>query len=372
MLLISQKLSQGKAIREMGTLVCVVGLGMTLQSTNVHNQYDWRLVLPWLAYSCFPPWCLIILRAELGLKTSRVLLCFYFATVFTLTNFGFMFPKMAYQGMAAAEILIALSYGASIPSALLLVKVRRDQALVLIAACLCFTILLKLPQPLIAIFSHRASRPNGGPGWIFFQFVIPFWLMTIGAFGVVKFILQRMHDEVEYKAMADPLTQALNRRGLAEHIRVNATRRSPGTQAQVGVIALDIDNFKPINDHYGHAEGDLVLIEFAQRIRRVIRNEDVVARTGGEEFVVILGSTEAPRIDEISERLRKEIEGSLFLLSSGQTLAVTSSLGYSKGLASDASAVNVTMREADEALYAAKRAGKNCVRPFVISKLQSA
>lgn len=148
----------------------------------------------------------------------------------------------------------------------------------------------------------------------------------------------------------DPLTRLGNRRALAEHLDRLALRGAP-----VGFLVVDIDHFKDLNDTWGHAVGDQVLQELARRIAGSLREADAIARTGGEEFVAVIHDVDAERAMELAERIRLCVEQAPFRVGDVD-LRVTISVGVAVGAADEAAIVR-----ADEALYAAKRAGRNRV-----------
>jgi two-component system cell cycle response regulator len=128
------------------------------------------------------------------------------------------------------------------------------------------------------------------------------------------------------------------------------------------VLILDIDYFKSINDTYGHDAGDDVLREFAIRIRKSIRGIDLACRYGGEEFVVVMPETDLAVATIVAERLRRKIAGERFTIEQGaRSVEVTISVGIA-GLGPNDSAASVIKR-ADQALYRAKREGRNRVVP---------
>ena len=125
---------------------------------------------------------------------------------------------------------------------------------------------------------------------------------------------------------------------------------------------LDIDYFKSINDTYGHDAGDDVLREFALRIRKSIRGIDLACRYGGEEFVVVMPETDLAVATMVAERLRRRIAGEPFSIQQGtHGIEITISIGIA-GLGSDDGAAGV-LKRADQALYRAKRDGRNRVVP---------
>ncbi|WP_026060491.1 GGDEF domain-containing protein [Pseudaminobacter salicylatoxidans] len=152
---------------------------------------------------------------------------------------------------------------------------------------------------------------------------------------------------------SDPLTGLLNRRGL--ELR-NRDQRKAQDRSVSSIVACDIDNFKIINDTYGHAVGDEVLEGFSRIIRNLSRADDIVARIGGEEFVVVLKGTPPMRAYQFAERLRQDIQRAVFP-GLPQQHTVTCSFGVVEfRVGADLWA---TVERADEYLYAAKKAGRN-------------
>jgi diguanylate cyclase (GGDEF)-like protein len=122
---------------------------------------------------------------------------------------------------------------------------------------------------------------------------------------------------------------------------------------------LDIDHFKQINDVYGHGIGDLVLREFTERCRSAVRKGDLLARMGGEEFVILLSGADAERARDIGERLRVHVSAQPFSCN-GIGIPVAVSIGGALR-AGEEESVEATISRADRALYAAKHAGRDCV-----------
>lgn len=161
-------------------------------------------------------------------------------------------------------------------------------------------------------------------------------------------------------ALTDSLTGLFNRRYFMVHMDKLLKQLRDGNK-QLGVLMLDIDNFKNINDSYGHAVGDEILKSFADRIQQRLRSFDLVARMGGEEFVVILPDITTDMAKQVAERLRKGIGGEPFRVSTPEGhLEVTVSIGGT--LVQDAqTTVDQALKEADDELYNAKENGRNCV-----------
>jgi diguanylate cyclase len=163
--------------------------------------------------------------------------------------------------------------------------------------------------------------------------------------------LKRLSDEVS----TDALTRVANRRGLDQAFATECAKlqRNPGPLA-VGLI--DIDNFKKLNDTLGHAAGDVALKALAERVKQGLRPVDTVARFGGEEFVVLLPGTPVDEAQTVLTRLQRELTKSLFLHEKRE-IFVTFSAGVTALRTGEA--LQPALERADEALYEAKRTGKN-------------
>lgn len=164
------------------------------------------------------------------------------------------------------------------------------------------------------------------------------------------------HGRVKELAIRDALTGLYNRRGLEEMLRAEELRRN---QSTLSLLVIDLDNFKLINDNYGHPVGDLVLESVSRIIRENTRQGDIVARYGGEEFAVFLPSTVGSNARTVAERLRKKI-AEKELIVDGSVIKVTVSIGVACN-ADGAASSGTIMTRADQAMYQAKRQGKNRV-----------
>jgi diguanylate cyclase len=163
--------------------------------------------------------------------------------------------------------------------------------------------------------------------------------------------LRRLSDEVA----TDALTQVANRRGLMQQFEVEKARLDrEGTGLAVGL--LDIDNFKRLNDSLGHNVGDQALVALATQVRASLRPVDVLARFGGEEFVVLLPGTPVAEAQQALTRLQRKLSAALFL-HEGKEVLVTFSAGVTDYRTGEA--LEEALERADEALYEAKRTGKN-------------
>jgi diguanylate cyclase (GGDEF)-like protein len=166
--------------------------------------------------------------------------------------------------------------------------------------------------------------------------------------------------ELRHQASTDALTGASNRRSLMERLRIEFDRVQRHAELHCSLLALDLDHFKQVNDRYGHAAGDAVLRHMTQLMRQDTRQVDVVARSGGEEFTLLLPDTGIEAALALAERLRKRLEATPTSWGDHQ-IVVTASVGVSSVLGSDISPDDALAR-ADQALYASKDAGRNQVR----------
>ena len=162
--------------------------------------------------------------------------------------------------------------------------------------------------------------------------------------------------EAEARATTDALTGLPNRRYFDEYVGLLAKRRR--AEDRVGVLMIDIDRFKKLNDTFGHAVGDHVLREVAQAIAGAVREDDVPARFGGEEFAVLLANPGPEIAIEVGERVRRAVS-SLDLRKLGVP-GVSVSVGVSVASSPDQLLEDV-IDEADRALYRAKRGGRDRV-----------
>jgi len=162
-------------------------------------------------------------------------------------------------------------------------------------------------------------------------------------------------SQIEHMAQTDALTGALNRRGLdllgSEALRMSYSKKMPAS-----VIMLDLDWFKQVNDALGHVAGDELLRAVAALCQSTLRAEDVFARFGGEEFVVVAPYTGAEEALLLADRVRQAVEGAQFSATNGEK--VTASFGVASA---DAGSLDELLQSADEAMYAAKQAGRNRV-----------
>jgi diguanylate cyclase (GGDEF)-like protein/PAS domain S-box-containing protein len=169
-------------------------------------------------------------------------------------------------------------------------------------------------------------------------------------------------EQLAHQAFHDPVTNLPNRALFVERVR-HAIGRARREEAKLGVIFLDIDDFKTINDSLGHAAGDVVLIDVAQRLSNSIRSSDTAARFGGDEFVVLLEDLDSTQtVVDVAERVLEDLRQPLMVV--GKELVVHGSIGISILEGSSSAGADELIRDADAAMYIAKRDGKSGYRLF--------
>jgi diguanylate cyclase (GGDEF)-like protein len=193
---------------------------------------------------------------------------------------------------------------------------------------------------------------------------IVFLVAAMGlGFSVFWMTGMQLRLDLERLASTDPLTGLHNRRAFLTHCEKELTRTSRGTEP-FSLVLLDLDYFKEVNDRHGHEAGDAALCAVASHLRGAVRENDVLARWGGEEFIVLLPGTSGEQAVQVAQRLRLCIE-SISLLHNGRVDAwSTIRLAMSAGVVTTAGAIesmDTLLRTCDEALYCAKAAGRNTV-----------
>ena len=172
------------------------------------------------------------------------------------------------------------------------------------------------------------------------------------------FLRTRLEESVEH-AVTDALTGLHNRRYMESHLRT-LVDEAISNGRPLSLLVTDIDHFKRINDTYGHDAGDNVLKEFAARLRRNTRGMDLACRMGGEEFVVIMPETEIARARQVAERVRACVAAEPFRVNATTQVSITTSVGIAMLERTDDTPETIFKR-ADNALYSAKREGRNRV-----------
>jgi len=191
----------------------------------------------------------------------------------------------------------------------------------------------------------------------------------------IKHLQERLHDvqrKLEEQSITDSLTSLKNRRFFDERLH-EEFRRAQRYGDYLSLIMIDLDHFKQVNDRFGHPAGDTVLREAAALIRASIRDPDICARYGGEEFAVILPKTHMTGALAVAERIWRELGAKDYVLGTGgpgapdaegaaaRTIRITASLGIAFYPSKDITSGELLLRFSDQALYEAKRAGRNTI-----------
>lgn len=180
--------------------------------------------------------------------------------------------------------------------------------------------------------------------------------------GRLEAMVRERTEQLERLAQYDPLTSILNRRGF-DHAFAREQNRARREGKPCGLLIVDLDRFKRVNDEHGHQGGDEVLVACVQRMSSVLRNYDACARWGGDEFILLISGCDAAALSAIAAKLGANLREAPVILAGGGTVAVTASIGAVL-VGEDESLSDATAR-ADAALYEAKRNGRD---RFVLHK----
>jgi len=200
---------------------------------------------------------------------------------------------------------------------------------------------LKVKDRVIGVF-NLADKVSGE---VFTEDDLKFLSVIINQ-AAIQLEKVELYEEASHLAITDPVTGIFNHRYFQEHLTEEISRAERYLHP-LSLLMVDIDSFKSYNDKYGHQTGDFILREIAQAMKINLRKVDVISRYGGEEFTIILPETKAEQAYIVAEKIRKKVE----------TIGLTISIGvaeYQKTMDKDK-----LIKEADEALYQAKREGKN-------------
>ncbi|MBY5760676.1 GGDEF domain-containing protein [Rhizobium leguminosarum] len=236
--------------------------------------------------------------------------------------------------------------------------VRRERlysAALLVGLYTCTAAIFAVRSILAATGEIGGPDPFGGSAIHSWMAVSAVAFIMLRSMAMVLMAAERSRNQLTVLAHHDPLTGALNRGGLAQHL--------PALGSQpVSLLIIDIDHFKQLNDRHGHAAGDDVLRLFARVSRGIMRSDDLLARQGGDEFLAVLKNVSREDAVAIAERIRLAFTAAVM---QRPDLAVfpTLSIGVAAREESDGDFERL-MQKADEALYRSKREGRNRVEAF--------
>ena len=192
--------------------------------------------------------------------------------------------------------------------------------------------------------------------WLLLPMTVPLFIgvrALLGNFGRILAASLEAAEHNRHLANHDPLTGLVNRHGVNERLGRLADR----SLGPMVLICIDLDQFKPVNDRYGHAAGDTVLVEVAARLRQATPDQAFIARLGGDEFIVAVRHLTPEAAAALAERIRDALSAQRYRIAPDVTAPVTASVGYAC-LPEDAATVDELRHHADAALYASKRTGR--------------
>jgi diguanylate cyclase (GGDEF)-like protein len=225
---------------------------------------------------------------------------------------------------------------------------------------------------LLVVFLHglfyayrMVPQPNFGPTWVtrsdFTLTVLENILFIISlAYGILVMVGTRSERRHRYAAQHDELTGLANRRALFEWGR-RTLALGQDRHEDIAVLMCDLDRFKHLNDQHGHEAGNRALAVFAEVLRATVQKEDLCARIGGDEFIVLVPGTGQAGAERLANEIRRELEARSASIATTSLLSISIGIACTRAVGYDLDSLLI---RADQALYQAKRAGRNCVRTW--------
>ena len=175
------------------------------------------------------------------------------------------------------------------------------------------------------------------------------------------FLHQWRHREASFRSLSliDPLTKIHNRRNINQQLVHIAHKLEQQKQLCYGIIILDLDHFKRINDEYGHLVGDEVLTEVAASLQSNLRQTDILGRYGGEEFIILAKHADKNIIMQLAKRCQRSIQQLSIRTDQNKTINITASFGVT--VVCHEQSMRQAIKQADDAMYQAKRLGRNLI-----------
>lgn len=198
------------------------------------------------------------------------------------------------------------------------------------------------------------------PFWVgsMLFFLLPILIACLFLFEILLTQWRTRETAIQVLSRLDPLTNVMNRRSISSHLE----KLNQQPNQLYSVVLLDLDHFKNINDRFGHSMGDQVLVQVAKCLSEKLRDQDMIGRFGGEEFILLLPNTTPTQAKNIAERCRLAIADLCFISEEQQKFLISASFGISSTLSADEP--HVIIGQADQALYAVKAAGRNQVKAY--------
>ncbi|MDZ7789583.1 MAG: GGDEF domain-containing protein [Xanthomonadales bacterium] len=301
---------------------------------------------------------LLGIQQHLGLRRSPMLVV---ALALAALAGGLFWPGM-YANTGQRVMVFALVYlflgifSAALlwrAQSMMLANYRRAVAFVILGNAV-----LMLVRAIYILLGHGESTGAGAVNVMVPAFLSSMLFYMALNVTLALMLFRRKEEHLRYMARHDALTGLLNRYSLDEYAAREVARVQRG-EHELSLVVLDLDDFKQVNDKYGHAAGDQVLVQAASRIREIIREADIAFRVGGEEFLVLLPDASAEVAGQVAERLRRALVDKPFECSE-RTMTVSTSVGVVTfdSLVDDWERL---LRRADQALYRAKANGRDRV-----------
>ncbi|OTG96777.1 GGDEF domain-containing protein [Acinetobacter sp. ANC 4654] len=207
---------------------------------------------------------------------------------------------------------------------------------------------------------NLSTSPYQNKFWVssMLYFIAPILIICLILFEILLSQWRHREQLIQHLSQIDPLTNTLNRRSIKaclEKLELKPTK-------SYALVLIDLDHFKQINDQYGHNKGDETLIQVSEALSQIIRDNDVVGRFGGEEFILILHQSSLTQAQSIAERCRQAIQALHLLSNVGDIIKVTASFGVA--FSSTETNPQKLLSQADKALYEAKACGRNQVKCY--------
>lgn len=344
-------------------VMCLLWVWFTGQYTAFGAEYlsdsGARQLVLWLL-GCSLVWLLIIVAMVVARVRDKPVGALVSLTIF---YYGLSLIPMAYYAGLMMPMTGVVMLGAAQVGFILF-----DYRRVLFAFLTCLTTMILLAwatlngslpyAPLLVKDPILLSSIEGY--WLLGQFFIGIPFVVV-AFTITYMLLSRWsyrEAQAQELAITDQLTGLPNRRAILDVIE-RELARSKRSLSPVSVVMVDLDNFKTVNDTWGHETGDKVLRAAAKALRESVRESDWVGRFGGEEFILILANADQNSATQTVERSRSEVQSLTVLGENGEKIPVTASFGICSTMGDDAIGSEEMIRNADKALYHAKFTGRN-------------